>query len=62
MEFNASTGDGACLLLKIHKNPNITVATRKGPWASHLTWRTVRIALQSLEEIPEVSLITRKES
>ena len=47
-EFNASKDDDARLLLKIDRKPNITVATRKGPSVSHLTWRSVRIALQSL--------------
>ena len=62
MEFNASKGDDACLLLKIGKNPNITVATREGAGVSSLTSRSVHIALPSLVEIPEVTLVTRKES
>ena len=28
-EFNASQGDDACLFLKIDRNPNISVETRK---------------------------------
>ena len=42
-EFNGSKGDDAWLLLKIDRNPNITVATRKGPWVSRLTLRSVWI-------------------
>ena len=61
-EFNASKGEDAWLFLKITKNPNITVATRNGPWVSSLTLRSIRIALPSLEEIPELSLLTRQES
>ena len=61
-EFNDSKGEDACLLLKIDRNPNITVATRKGCWVSRLTSRSIRIALPSFVEIPEVSLITRQES
>ena len=44
------------------RNPNILVATGKGPWASRLTSRSIHIALSSLEEIPEVSFVTREES
>ena len=33
------------------------VATGKGPWVSCLTSRSILIALPSLEETPEVSLI-----
>ena len=62
MGFNASKGIDARLLLKIDRNHNIPVATRKGRWVSRLTSRNVPIALPSLEEILEVSLITRKES
>ena len=54
--------DDAWLLLKIDRNPNITVATRKGPWVSRLTLRIIRIAPSSHEEIPEVLLVTRQES
>ena len=46
---------------KIVTNPNITVATRKVAWVSHLTSRSVRIDLPSLEEIPEVPFVTRLE-
>ena len=49
-------------ILKIDRNPNINVATRKGHSVSHLTLRSVRIALPRLEEIPEVSHITRQDS
>ena len=48
--------------MKIDRNPNITVAARKGPWVSRLTLRTVHIDLPGLEEIPDVSLVTRQES
>ena len=44
---------------KIENNPNIPVPTGKGHWVSRLTSKSVRIALPSLEGIPEVSLITR---
>ena len=49
-------------LLKIDRNPNITVATRKGCWVSRFTLRSVCVTVPSLEEIPEVSLVTRQES
>ena len=62
MEFNASKGDNACLFLKIDRKPNVNAATRKGHYISGLTSRNVLIALPSLMEIPEVSLITRQES
>ena len=48
--------------MKIDRNPNITVATRKGHLVSSLTSRSMAMALPSLEEIPEVSLLTRQES
>ena len=47
--------------LKIDRNPNITVATGKGPWVSCLTSRRVPISLPSFYEIIELSLIPRKE-
>ena len=47
-EFNASKGDDAWLLLKMDRNPNITVETRKGRLVSHLTYRRFCIILQSL--------------
>ena len=40
----------------------MTVAARKGPLVSRLTSTCVRIALPSLVEIPEVSLIPSQES
>ena len=49
-------------MLIIDRNLNIMVATRKGTWVSRLTSKSVRIALPSLKEIPEVSLITIEES
>ena len=48
--------------LKIDRNPNITVATRKGSLVFRLTLKSIYIALPSLVEIPEVSLVTRQES
>ena len=36
-KFNASKGDYALLFLKIDRNPNISVETRKGHLVSHLT-------------------------
>ena len=62
MEFNASKGGDALLFLKIDRNPNITVATRKGPSVYCLTSRRVHIALSGVVEIPEVPLVTRQES
>ena len=44
------------------RNPNIIVGNAKGPWVSRLTSKSIRMALPSLEEIPEVCLITRQES
>ena len=61
-EFNVSKGDNAWVLLKIYRNPNIPVATGKGPWVSSLTLRGIPIALPSLEENTEVFLATRQES
>ena len=61
-EFNTSKGNDAWPFLKIDRNPNITVAIGKGSWFSCLTLIRIPIALPSLEEIPEVSLITRQES
>ena len=61
-EFNASKGDNALLFLKIDRNPNIPVATGKGHWVSSLRSRSISIALPSLKEIPNVSLLTRQES
>ena len=55
-EFNASNGDDAWLL-KIDRNPNIPVPTRKGALITRLTSRSIRIVLQSLVYIPEVSVI-----
>ena len=47
-EFKASKGVDAWLLLKMDRNPNITVPTRKWALVSCLTSRTVHIALPSL--------------
>ena len=47
-EFKASKGDDAWLFLKIDRNPNITVPTRKWAWVSCLTSRSVHIFLPSL--------------
>ena len=47
-EFNASKGDDAWLFLKMDRNPNITVPTRKWALVSCLTSRSVRIVLPSL--------------
>ena len=47
-EFKASKGDDAWLFLKIDRNPNIPVETRKGTLVSHLTSRSVCIILPSL--------------
>ena len=58
----ASKGDDARLLLKIDRNPNITVASRNGHLFSRLISNSICIALPSQEEIPEVSLVTRQES
>ena len=55
-------GDDALLLLKIDRNPNITVATRKVPWVSRFTSITVFIALPSLKEIQPMSHVTRYDS
>ena len=47
-EFKASKGDDAWLFLKMDRNPNITVPTRKWALVSCLTSRSVRIVLPSL--------------
>ena len=47
-EFNASKGDEALLFLKIDRNPNISVETRKGRLVSHLTTTRVYIILPSI--------------
>ena len=60
--FNASKGDYARVFLKIYRNHNITVATRKGLSVSRLTSRSIHSALPTLEVIPEWSLVTRQES
>ena len=51
-EFNASKGDNALLFLTIDRNPSIPVASVKGPWVSHITSRSILIALPNLDEIP----------
>ena len=47
-EFKASKGDDAWLFLRMNRNPNITVSTRKWFLVSYLTSRSVRIVLPSL--------------
>ena len=47
-EFNASKGDDAWLFLKMDRNPNITVPTRKWTLVSCLTFRSICIVLSSL--------------
>ena len=47
-EFNASKGDDAWLFLKMDRNPNINVPTRKWSLVSCLTSRSVCIVLPSL--------------
>ena len=47
-EFKASKGDNAWLFLKMDRNPNITIPTRKWALVSCLTNRSVRIVLPSL--------------
>ena len=47
-KFNASKGDDAWLFLKMDRNPNITVATRKWTTVSYLTSRSICIVLPSL--------------
>ena len=48
--------------MKIDRNPNITVITRKRDLNSHLTSRSVRIVLPRIIYIPDVSLILRQVS
>ena len=48
-------------MFKIDRNPNIPVATIKGHWFSRLSSRSVCIALLSLEEISDMSLVHRQE-
>ena len=47
-EFNASKGDDALLFLKMDRNPNITVPTRKWTSVSCFTSRCVLIVLLSV--------------
>ena len=47
-EFKASKGDEAWLFLKMDRNPNITVPTKKWALVYCLTCRSVRIVLSSL--------------
>ena len=47
-EFKASKGDDAWLFLKMDRNPNITVPTRKWALVSCLTSSSIRIVLPSL--------------
>ena len=49
-------------MLKIDRNPNITVATRKVPWLSWFTSIIVFIALPNLKEIQAMSHVTRHDS
>ena len=58
-EFKASKGDEAWLYLKMNRNPNITVPTRKWALVSCLTSKSIRIVLPSLVYIPDVSIVTR---
>ena len=62
VEFNASNVDDAWLFFNIVTNPNINVSSRKRDLKSHLTSRSVRIVLQRLVYIPELSLIPRQVS
>ena len=55
-------GDDAWLFLKIYRNINITVLTRKGRLVSRLTSRSVRIVLPSLVYIHVVSVIIRQDT
>ena len=48
MEFKASKGDDAWIFLKMDRNPNSNVPTRKWALVSCLTSRRVRIVLPSL--------------
>ena len=47
-DFKASKGDDDWLFLKMDRNPNITIPTRKWALVSCLTSRSVRIVLPSL--------------
>ena len=47
-EFNVSKGDDAWLFLKMNRNPNITVPTRKWAFVYCLTSRSLHIVLPSL--------------
>ena len=47
-DFSILKGSAACLFLKIDRNPNISVETRKGRMVSHLTSRSVCIILPNL--------------
>ena len=62
VEFNTSKGDEAWLFLKIDRNPNIYVETRKRRLVSHITSRSVCIILPNLVYLPEVSVLNRQES
>ena len=61
-EFNASKGDDPWLFLKMDRNPNITLPTRKLTSVSCLTSRSVRVVLPSVDYVHEVSIVTRQES
>ena len=62
MEFSGSKGAEALDFLKIDRNPNISVETRKGRLVSDLTSRNVGIILPNLVELALVSILTRQES
>ena len=49
-------------MLKIDRNHNIMVVTRKVEWVSCLPSRSISISLPSVQGIPEVSVITKEES
>ena len=49
-------------MLKNDRNTKMSVATRKGYLVSSFTSRSTQIAMPSLEEIPEVPLVTRQDS
>ena len=61
-EFNSSKVDDYWHFMKIDRNPNITMPTRKRDLNSHLTSRSVCIVLPSLVYISQVSVIPRQVS
>ena len=58
-EFKASIRDDAWLLLKMDRNANITVPTKKWALVYCLTSRSVRIVVPTPVSIPEVSIVNR---